>query len=65
MCDKIRSKEIVVKHVNTEDQIADVLTKAITGGAFTKMADTLLNVPTGGVGVNFNRSSPHFFERPD
>jgi hypothetical protein len=57
LCDKIRNGEVIVKHVTTDKQLADVLTKAVTGGDYERMANQLMNAPTGGVGDIFNQDS--------
>jgi hypothetical protein len=53
--DKIRNGEIKVIHVKTEDQLADILTKAICGEGFATQSDRLLCSTTGGVGVIFHQ----------
>jgi hypothetical protein len=41
--DRMKSGEISIEHMPTEDMIADFLTKPLTGEAFVRMRDKLLN----------------------
>ena len=42
--DRIKSKEIVMEHLGTEDMIADILTKPLQGELFRKLRGQLLNM---------------------
>lgn len=44
ICEKVKSKEMIVKYVSTENQIADVLTKALLKCKFAKFRDLLVTV---------------------
>lgn len=43
ICEKVKSKEIIVKYISTENQIADVLTKALLKCKFVKFRDLLVS----------------------
>jgi hypothetical protein len=44
LSDHIASKSIVMKHLDTNDMVADLLTKALTGPAFQKFAKIILGI---------------------
>jgi hypothetical protein len=41
--DRVDAKEIIIKHLGTEDMTSDMLTKPLQGSLFLKMRDKLLN----------------------
>jgi hypothetical protein len=58
LCDRIKSKELIVKHVKTLDMLADLLTKPLCGIQFRKLrAFVLGHMPADSVFSAFAQNS--------
>lgn len=45
ICEKFLHKDLVVKYISTEDQLADVFTKGLSTAKFVKFRDKLMLDP--------------------